>query len=64
MADERHLNHKCPASEHVWRSHDQIFADFGSTMHVYVWHKDQKAIACCLLQLHSEYAGLSDALLT
>ena len=64
VGDERHLVFKCPALEHVWCRHGRIYSDFRSIMRVFMWYRDQKAIASCLLQLLSEYAGLSDALLT
>ena len=64
VGDERHLIHECPALEHVRRRHGRIYTGSRSAMRVFMWHKDQKAVASCLLQLLSEYAGLSDAPLT
>ncbi len=64
VGDEGHLVFECPALEHVRRRHGRIYTDSRSTMRVFMWHRDQKAVASCLLQLLSEYAGLSDALLT
>ncbi len=53
-----------PSLEHDLRCHDQMYADSGSTMRVFMWHRDQNALASCLLQLLPEHDGLSDALLT
>lgn len=64
VGDERHLNFECPALEHVWRRHGQIYAKIQVQHASVMWHKDLKAVASCLLQLHFEYASLSDALLT
>ena len=60
VGDERHLVFECPAFQHVRRRHAGLYTDARSTMRLFMWHRDQKGVASCLLQLLSEY----DALLT
>ena len=61
----RHLIFECPALEHVQRRHGRDSCrSTRPTMRIFMWHKDQKAVASCLLQLFSEYAGLPDVQLT
>lgn len=58
--DERHLVFECPAFEHIRRQYAHVFQDARSTMRLFVWHEDQKAVASCLLRLLSEYEALLD----
>ncbi len=66
----KHYFFECPALEHVLhvrRRHGQIYTDSRcsrTTMRILMGHRDQKAVASCLLPLFSEYAGLCDVLLT
>ena len=60
VGDERHLVFECPALQPVRRMHADLYAHARSTMRLFMWHRDQKRVASCLLQLLSQY----DAMLT
>ena len=54
VGDERHLVFECPALQHIRQHYAGIYSDAHSTMRLFMWHKDQKAMASCLLRLLSE----------
>ena len=58
VGDERHLVFECPALQHIRQHYAGIYSDARSTMRLFMWHKDQKAMASCLLRLLSEYDSL------
>ena len=58
VGDERHLVFECPALQHIPLQYTDIFSDAHSTMRLFMWHTDQKAMASCLLRLLSEYDSL------
>ena len=58
VGDERHLVFECPALQHIRQHYADIYSDAHSTMRLFMWHKDQKAVASCLLRLLSEYDSL------
>ena len=58
VGDERHLVFECPALQHIRQHYADIYSDAHSTMRLFMWHKDQKAMASCLLRLLSEYDSL------
>ena len=60
VGDERHLVFECPALQPVRRMHADLYTHARSTMRLFMWHRDQKRVASCLLQLLSQY----DAMLT
>ena len=60
VGDERHLVFECPALQHIRQHYADIYSDAHSTMRLLMWHKDQKAVASCLLRLLSEYDSLLD----
>ena len=64
VGDERQLCFGSLALEYVQRCAPWSDLCRFQVMRMFMLHKDQTAIASCLLLLLSEYAGLSDALLT
>ena len=58
VGDERRLVFECPALQHIRQHYADIYSDAHSTMRLFMWHKDQKAVASCLLRLLSEYDSL------
>ena len=41
--------------QHIRQHYADIYSDARSTMRLFMWHKDQKAVASCLLRLLSQY---------
>ena len=58
VGDERHLVFECPALQHIRQHYADIYSDARSTMRLFMWHKDQKAVASCLLRLLSQCDSL------
>ena len=58
VGDERHLVFECPALQHIRQHYADIYSDARSRMRLFMWHKDQKAVASCLLSLLSQYDSL------
>ena len=45
VGDERHLVLECPALQHIRQHYANLFSDAHSTMRLFMWHTDQKAMA-------------------
>ena len=48
VRDERHLVFECSALQHIWQNYANLFPDARYTMRIFMWRKDQKAMASCV----------------
>ena len=51
VGDQRHYGLHCPLLGDIRNPHSRLFDDSHEAMRLFVWHRNQKSVASCLLQV-------------